>query len=373
MRIAFLCKRRYMSKDVIDDRYARLYEIPSQLARRGHDVLGLCLGYYDETEGDWLHEAGPGRLRWIARSRSRMSPAALLGYPKQALAILRAFSPDVVIGASDAPHVVFGSWLAGRLGVPYAADLYDNFESFGLSRLPGLIPLFRRAVRNADLVSCTSDALADYVRETYRSNGAVLSLPSTVDKSVFHPRDRAACRRGLALPLDAKLVGTAGGLHSDKGVGVLYKAFDRLQRAGTDAELVLAGPTDGKLAVPSGGRVHYLGLLPHARVAELFAALDIGVIYVRDTPFGRYCFPQKAYEMAACGLTIAAADVGAMHALLAPWPETLYPPDDDAALADILRSMLQRPVRAEIAVEDWEALVARFDEALAVALDSAHR
>jgi hypothetical protein len=62
-----------------------------------------------------------------------------------------------------------------------------------------------------------------------------------------------------------------------------------------------------------------------------------------------------------------------MHALLAPWPETLYPPDDDAALADILRSMLQRPVRAEIAVEDWEALVARFDEALAVALDSAHR
>lgn len=33
MRVAFLCKRRYMGKDVILDRYARLYEIPFQLAR----------------------------------------------------------------------------------------------------------------------------------------------------------------------------------------------------------------------------------------------------------------------------------------------------------------------------------------------------
>jgi hypothetical protein len=40
MRIAFLCKRQYMGKDVILDRYARLYEIPYQLARLGHTVRG---------------------------------------------------------------------------------------------------------------------------------------------------------------------------------------------------------------------------------------------------------------------------------------------------------------------------------------------
>ena len=51
MRIAFLCKRRYMSKDVILDRYARLYEIPRQLALLGHEVLGLCMSYQNVPPG----------------------------------------------------------------------------------------------------------------------------------------------------------------------------------------------------------------------------------------------------------------------------------------------------------------------------------
>ena len=50
MRIAYLCKRRYMSKDVILDRYARLYEIPYQLARLGHTVEAFCLCYRDEPD-----------------------------------------------------------------------------------------------------------------------------------------------------------------------------------------------------------------------------------------------------------------------------------------------------------------------------------
>jgi hypothetical protein len=31
---------------------------------------------------------------------------------------------------------VVGHWLARRLNVPFVADLYDNFESFGLARIP---------------------------------------------------------------------------------------------------------------------------------------------------------------------------------------------------------------------------------------------
>ena len=62
MRIAFLCKRRYMGKDVIDDRYARRYEIPYQLARLGHQVHGFCLGYQGQPAGEWTHEASPGSL-----------------------------------------------------------------------------------------------------------------------------------------------------------------------------------------------------------------------------------------------------------------------------------------------------------------------
>ena len=361
MRIAFLCKRRYMGKDVIDDRYARLYEIPFQLAQRGHDVLGLCLSYYRDAGGEWTHATQAGRLHWVSRSLGRTIVPELLSYPSRMLARVRAFAPDIVIGASDIPHVVLGAHIAAKLRVPFVADLYDNFESFGLARIPGAVTAYRRAVRDAALVTCTSSALADYVRDGYAARGIVLAMPSTIDKLVFRPRDRRECRHTLGLPLDAKLVGTAGGLYANKGVGTLYDAFERVAAQDAEAHLVLAGPTDASLPPPSHPRVHYLGTVPHERAAELFSALDVGVIYLRDTPFGRYCFPQKAYEMLACGLPVVAANVGAMGSLLEDAPECLYTPDDPTDLAERISEQLRSRAMPSVHIDDWAAIVGELD------------
>jgi teichuronic acid biosynthesis glycosyltransferase TuaC len=364
MRIVFLCKRRYMGKDVIDDRYARLYEIPFQLADFGHDVLGLCLSYYRDAEGEWRHPTRSGTLRWVSRSLGKTVLPDLLAYPQRALTTARDHAPDLVISASDIPHVVLGEWIARRLDRPFVADLYDNFESFGLARIPGSIAALRHAVRNAAVVSCTSEALAGYVRDTYHAHGDVLALPSTVDLTIFKPRDQTACRRNLGLPEHKRLVGTAGGLLADRGIGTLYQAFERLAGGNPDVHLVLAGPTDRRLRPPTEPRVHYLGELPHAQTAELFSALDVGVIYLRDTPFGRFCFPQKAYEMAACGIPFVATDVGAMTALLADAPECLYRVDDADSLAEALRGQLRAPRLTGIVPKDWRQLVAGLNDAL---------
>lgn len=361
MRIAFLCKRSYMSKDVILDRYARLYEIPFQLARLGHEVRGYCLNYGMAEEGEWEHAAAPGTLRW--ESRTVRTPAALF-YPRRLLQRLRDFRPDIVIGASDIPHVALGAHLAKRLHVPFAADLYDNYEGFGQARIPGFVTLLRRAVRGADMVTTTSQPLADYVKLEYKARGEVIAMPSTVDKTIFHPRDKQACRRALGLPLDAKLIGTAGGLYADKGVATLYAAWKMLAAQRPDVHLVLAGPTDPRLPPPAGNRLHALGLLPHTQVAELFTALDVGVIYLRDTVFGRYCFPQKAYEMFACELPVAAARVGVMTGLLSTVPDALYGPDNAADLAHSVIALLDNPMRPDIAIEDWTQIVSSMEQKL---------
>ncbi len=212
MRIAYLCKRQYMGHDVVADRYARLYEQPRQLALRGHAVLGLCLSYRRTDPRDEAHEAEPGSLRWVGLAPGSLGVIGALRYPGQAFRVLRDFAPDLLVGASDAPHIVLGHWLARRLGVPFAADLYDHFESFGLSRLPGIVSLYRRALRDAAVVTCVSEPLAELVRRNYGALGTVLALPSTIDRTVFRPLDRSACRSQLGLPVDGKLVGTAGGL-----------------------------------------------------------------------------------------------------------------------------------------------------------------
>ena len=353
-----------MSKDVIVDRYARLYEIPFQLAKLGHTVTGFCLSYHGQADIDETHNASPGHLDWESRSLGRLYAPALIAYPHRLLRRLREFAPDLLIGASDIPHVVLSAWLAKRLKLPYVVDLYDNFEGFRQAHIPGMVPALRRAVRNAALVTTTSKPLKDFVTDVYRARGDVISMPSTVDKAIFRPLDKAACRKSLELPANAPLIGTAGGLYRDKGVETLYEAWKIIEKQNREAHLVLAGPVDSHFAPPVSDRIHYLGSLPHARTAELFSALDVGAICIRDTPFGRYCFPQKAYEMLACGLPVAAAHVGAMVDLLAGSPSCLYQVDNPNSLASTLLTQLETPSTSRVIIEDWAQLMGSLEPRL---------
>lgn len=364
MRIAFLCKRRYMSKDVILDRYARLYEIPHQLALLGHDVLGLCMSYQNAAPGQWGHDATPGTLQWESHTTGRAFVLALAAYPARLLRRLRAFRPDVLIGASDIPHVVLTAWLARRLGVPYAIDLYDNFEGFGQARIPSFVPALRHAVRHAGLVTTTSVPLQAMVQKDYCAKGKVVAMPSTIDKAVFHPLHRQQCRQTLGLPLEATLIGTAGGLLQERGIGDLYQAWEQLSATRPELHLVLAGPTDAKLPPPQHPRVHYLGMLAHADTAKLLAALDVGVIYLRDTPFGRFCFPQKAYEMQACQLPVVATSVGVMPHLLASVPQALYQAGSAQDMVRALEFQMSQRALPNLPVEDWGQVVGRMEHDL---------
>jgi glycosyltransferase involved in cell wall biosynthesis len=370
MRIAFLCKRQYMGKDVILDRYARLYEIPYQLARAGHVVRGFCLSYQGHPAGQWSHtvDSATGTLDWESRSLNGLKLPDLLAYPMRVLQQLHHFKPDVLIGASDIPHAALTRWLAKRLGIPYAIDLYDNFEGFGQAKIPGMVSALRKATRHAVLVTTTSDLLKELVEREYHAEGLVLSMPSTIDRAVFHSKDRASCRQTLHLPKDALLVGTAGGLHQDKGVGVLYEAWPRIAAKYPGARLVLAGPIDKKFPPPQRDDVIYLGSLPHAQTADLFNALDVGVIYLRDTVFGRYCFPQKAYEMMACHLPIVAADVGVMSSLLDD-ASCLYIADDTEGLAKAVISNIKNPCIAKRDIHGWEYIVRDMEKNLLIALE----
>jgi len=358
MRIAFLCKRRYTGgKDVILDHYGRLYEIPYQLARRGHEVHCYCLDYHTPGAGAWTHEAAPGSLAWESQSLGALKLPRLPAYPRYLLRRLRAFQPHLLLGASDIPHVALCRWLAGRLGVPYAVDLYDNFESFGQARIPGFVAALRSATRQATVVITASEPLRQLAMRSYGAQGKVIAMPNSTDLQVFYPGARQAARQRLGLPLQVRLMGTAGVLSRSKGVEPIYQAWPRLAAEHPDLHLVLAGPFRSELPPPQGERVHYLGQLAHAQVADVFRALDVGIISILDTPFGRYCFPQKAYEMLACGLHVVVTDIGEMQTLFADTPQIRFAPNDAAGLAAAVNAQLRDPVEPSIRIRDWKALL----------------
>ena len=371
MRIAFLCKRHYTGKDVILDQYGRLYEIPNQLACTGHDVRAWCLDYYGSSDSEDLLQANDeAQVVWSSYAAGGLRAIRLATYPAWLHKQLTKFKPDIVIGASDIPHVSLAAWLGRQLSVPYVVDLYDNFESFGQAGIPGFKKLLARAVRHADLVITVGQALQEKVWMDYAPASAVLVMPNGINPHTFYPGNRIQARQTLGLPVHAKLIGTAGGLSRMKGLETVYAAWQHLEQTQPDLHLVLAGPVEKNFPPPGGPRVHYLGELSAKKVADLFCALDVGIIPLKDSSFGRYCFPQKAYEMLSCHLPVVAANIGEMASLFAPWPQALFSPDNPQELIASVLQQLKKPIFFALPVQSWENLGLKLSQELELLISS---
>lgn len=367
-RVLVLTKRQYMSKDLIDDRYGRFRELPLGLAGVGCTVEGVCLSYRPRESTTIYDGVPPHGVNWRSRSlASLLTPRH--GYWTTLDSVAEHLAPDVVWACSDAAHAVLGVLTARRLRCKLVIDLYDNFEAYPLARLPGVVSALRWAVGRADGVTCVSEPLADYVREAYGFRGHTCVIENAVPAGMFAPGDKATLRAELGLPSRATLVGTAGALSKARGTQYLFAAFLELAKKREDVVLVLAGPLDPSLAIPSHPRVRYLGLLAAEKVPRLLAALDLSVICNLDSEFGRYCFPQKLYESLASGTTVAVARVGAMARLLRDYPTNCFEPESAGSLLRTIESQLMNPVFPAIPVQTWHALAGTLSGFLGIVTD----
>ena len=130
-RLLVLSKRQYTNRDLLDDRFGRIRELPLQLALRGFQVNGLCLSYKKKKEGKMLD----GPVLWESLNAGSLKLPGLLRF------ILRASSlasrADVIWACSDSFYGIIGYWLSRRYHVPLVFDLYDNFEYFLAAKTSG--------------------------------------------------------------------------------------------------------------------------------------------------------------------------------------------------------------------------------------------
>lgn len=365
MRVLMLCKRQYTGRDLLDDRYGRLHELPAGLAALGHEVLVVAASYRRRgaVDGffDGVHWLGVDVLPW---------PGALLAAWRDAA---RTFRPDVIVASSDAIHLVAGERFARHLALPVVLDFYDDYESFKLTRLPGLRAALRGACTRAAALVSVSRALAAILTERGAAVGRIAVIGNGVPDHFAQDMSREQARAALGLPGRVPLVGTAGALSFGRGIGDLFSAFERLQSSRPGVRLVLAGPRDRKVraAMPKG--TIDLGHLPHTEVGVLFRALDVGVICNRDDAFARACHPMKLVEMAACGLPLVAADIGEVSRLLADRPDTRYVAGDAEMLALRIAAHLDSPAPVDSGLaKPWASLAGRYAVALDVAVGAHH-
>jgi len=336
-----------MSHDVIKDRYGRLYYLPYELSRRGHRVAGICLSYYADDECvSWASDAP---LTWSSFNAGA-GGWRIPYYVFRVVQAVRRQRPALLIGGSDLLHVGLTRVIAQLTGTPYLIDLYDNLESFGLSRVPLMQAFYRWSLRGTIGVTTVSQALQKYIES--RVTCPVTTIESTIAAGTFFPMDRNASRKTLQLPENGIFIGTAGALAKERGTDIFFEAFLQLVHDMPALHLVLAGPLQGN-TIPSHPNILYLGQLSHAKIPAFINALNIAVVCMQDTAFGRYAFPQKLYEIIASKVPVVAANVGAMASMLSAYPEMLYQPDSVADMTRVLRIQIQHPAIPDIPPPTW--------------------
>jgi glycosyltransferase involved in cell wall biosynthesis len=155
------------------------------------------------------------------------------------------------------------------------------------------------------------------------------------------PAEIAAARHSLGIAPEAPVILVVSRLRWEKGLDVLVQALDRFSDIGTLHTIVIGvGPEETRLrqlAARCRVPVHFLG---HRQdIGRWLGAADVIAMPSRRESFGRVTL-----EAMAAGRPLVASRVGGLtEAVVEGETGVLVPPDDAAALAAALRSVLVDP------------------------------
>jgi len=294
--------------------------------------------------------------------------APFLATPVAALAReLRRYGCDAVLCQEyEFPRFDVCVALGRLLGLPvYASFQGGDYQRWRLERL--LRPL---SVRAAAGLVVAPRAEVERVRERYRPR-RVARIPNPVDLELWRPQDRAAARRALGFPEEARVAAWHGRVDVwKKGLDTLLDAWALVCADGPrDRLLLLVGTGADAQQVRARAEGHGLRNLvwidrhlhDPAELARHLAAADVYAFTSRHEGF-----PLAPVEAMACGLPVVATDVSGIRDVLADGEESggvVVPPDqperfarelgrllDDAALREALG------VRARARAEDYGAV-----------------
>jgi glycosyltransferase involved in cell wall biosynthesis len=212
----------------------------------------------------------------------------------------------------------------------------------------------------------------------------VIEMPNGVDTETFSPGDdHTGLRDRLGIPAEAVVaafVATLDRAHHFKRLDVAIEALARTRNR--DIHIVVAG--GGELlegfrsqaaAAGVGGRVHFLGRVPHDELPAVLRASDLFVLTTEPPE----SFGIVLIEAMACGLPAVATDYPGVRAVVDGDTGILIPAGDSAAAAKALdrlddmgtdgRGRLGAAGRAKAErLWAWPALLDRMDEAYAEAI-----
>jgi glycosyltransferase involved in cell wall biosynthesis len=338
------------------------FQVLGELRHRGHFISAL---YRDTPKFEQeLREAG-----------IRGYPANLGGSLNfvASIAIKRAFSelrPDIALVTTSDEWV----WASVIPRGPTRLVLVRHMA----------LPLPARVRRLANLRADAIVAVSEAVRTSLLRNASINPerlhvIPNPVR---FEIRDsvpsstlRMECRKSLGIPTDGRWSGFFGGTDPQKGIRDVLQAVGRIVDTIGPCNVLVCGrksddshhPTVDELAVEyrvGDGQILYLGAIDAVEHA-MMACDAIAIATHQSLSEGS---PLTALEAMACGVPVAAYNVGGMAEVLGAGAEggLLANPDDPNDLARQLGRLLgDHDFAINLAMRGLERMRARFNPKLA--------
>jgi glycosyltransferase involved in cell wall biosynthesis len=174
--------------------------------------------------------------------------------------------------------------------------------------------------------------------------------------------EKETCREALGLPLGKKIVGYCGSLYRNRGVQVMFRAFEILGSRHTDIDFVLTGRRERGLLLPK--TIRHLGYLPDHLIPLFLNSLDVLVIVNRLSDFGNFSYPVKLYEAMSCHIPVVATETGPARWILRNREQFLAVSEDPADLAAKIQTLLPLG-RADFGTDStWQHSSELFERAL---------
>lgn len=195
-----------------------------------------------------------------------------------------------------------------------------------------------------------SGGLKDLLLKSGASPSKILIAHDGVDLSKYEtPFDRDTWRLSKDIPLEAKVVGYVGALHTmgtGKGLEELIEIFPQVLEREPDAFLLLTGMPEKdratvlKLCSDAGisrERVRVDSDLRQREIIPYFRAADVQVMNFPNTEhYAYYMSPLKMFNYMASGVPIITTDLPSVREVLSEKEAEFVPPGDREALLEAL-------------------------------------
>jgi len=353
-KILMLCKRHYTNRDLIANRFGRLFHLPVQLAQKGIDFSVVTADYKNK-------KAKKKYINGVSFYSFPFRTLSLIPFFYRFARVIKTFQPDLIIASSDSHFGIMGLITAKICKIPFVFDIYDDYRVFGTNKLPLMKTFFMLAVKKADLVVYSSKPLH---KQLHEKNGSSVVIENGVDTDLFCPSCSKGAREKLNICTERIVVGYFGAISKNRGVETLIQAVSILKQELPQISLLLAGKNDLGISFDKS-YVDYRGEVDQKDVPVLINSSDIVVIPYLPDPQVNMSNPCKLAEYLACRIPIVATKVTDLAVSLEKTPEALCVPDDAEDMARAIKWQIEN--KKTLSLPDslnWEALGARLKNEL---------